>query len=364
MVMASNTDPFGLKTRNIDIIESAFQLIGTSPETLTNLHVDNAFEMMNKIIKQWTNPYFLQFNEVLLPVKLVNNCPWYPLPPEILNVYDLTLRNGRRFRTGEYFTSSGVGVEYVFDNNIDTYFTQSAPNGTITIGFDAPKSVNAFGVLSAVDRYYKFKLWGSNTKQDNSWVLLYDSKRQLQFEGSPTVMNTRWFNIATPQYFSYYKLEETGGETISIREFYLEEFQFSRPLSTIGRSSYQQITTPNQKSSASIGSIQKANDRINVQLWGSPTELQDDSDEFNNTGYNFIYLRASRFPFDFKSLLSEVDLNGRFLGTFTDHLSKELAAMYAPNLYDLRKKISDETMMAARMQDNDLGGFQLTRNRS
>lgn len=361
MVTASNLDPFGLKTRNIDIIESAFQLIGVSPETLTNLHADNAFEMMNKIIKQWTNPYFLQFNEVLLPVKLVNNCPWYPLPPEILNVYDLTVRNARRFRKGSYFTSSGGTPENAFDNNIDTIFTQTAPNGTLTIGLKEPRTVNAFGVLSAVDRYYKFKLYGSNTRLDGSWVLLYDSKRQLQYEGSPTIMNTRWFNISTPQYFSFYKLEEAGGETISIREFYLQEFQFSRPLSTIGRSGYQQITTPNQKSAASIGSIQKANNRINVQLWGSPADLQDDSDEFNNLGYNFLYLRGSRFPFDFKSLLSEVDLNGRFLGTFTDHLSKELAAMYAPQLYELRKKISDETMQAARMQDNDLGGLQLTR---
>jgi len=52
MVTPSNLDPYGLKTRNIDIIESAFQLIGISPETLTNLHADNALDMMNKIIKQ------------------------------------------------------------------------------------------------------------------------------------------------------------------------------------------------------------------------------------------------------------------------------------------------------------------------
>lgn len=363
MVTPSNLDPYGLKTRNIDIIESAFQLIGISPETLTNLHADNALDMMNKIIKQWTNPYFLQFNEVLLPIKLVNGCPWYPLPPEVLNVYDLTTRNARRFRNGEYFTSAGGLPANAFDNDINTIFTQTSPNGSITIGFDAPKTVSAFGVLSAVDRYYNLKLYGSDTKTDGSWVLLYDTKRQLPFEGSPTIMNTRWFVLPTPQVFLYYKLEETGGETISIREFYLQEFQFSRPLSTIGRSSYQQITTPNQKSSASIGSIQKANDRINVQLWGTPIDILDDSDEFNNQGYNFLYLRGSRFPLDFKSLLAEVDINGRFLGTFTDHLSKELASMYAPNLYDLRKKISDETMLAARMQDNDLGGMQLTRSR-
>lgn len=360
MVFASDLDPFGLKMRNIDVMEKSFQYLSISPETLTVLHASNAFAMMNKIIKQWTNPYFMQMNEVLLPVKLINNCAWYPLPPEILNIYDVSVRTGVRYRTGEYMSLPDGNPSYAFDNNIDTVFTQAQPNGSITIGYTDPISINCFGVLSGKDAYYRLKLSGSNTNLDDSWVQLYDTGRQLPFEGSPTVMNTRWFTIQTPQEFKYYKLEETMGETLSIRELYYEKFNINRPISTLGRSAYQQITTPNNVAQTSICSIQKANDRINVQMWGTPNNVDDDETIANSSNYNFLYLRGAKFPFDFKNLLSNVDMNGRFIGTFIDHLAAELSGMYKPDLYELRRKIAEDSLQKARMQDNDLGGIQFT----
>lgn len=366
MVFASDLDPFGLKMRNVDVIEKSYQYLSISPETLTDLHVDNAFAMMNKIIKEWTNPYFMQINEVLLPVKLINNCPWYPLPPEILNVYDVTVRVGQRFRLGSYSSSAGGNPDLAFDNNIDTIFEQTSPNGSLIIRLkdqqmnDNPALISCFGVLSGKSAYYRLKLFGSQTGTDGSWVELYDTKRQIPFSGEPTIMNTRWFTIPSPQSFLYYKLQEVGGETLSIREFYLQRFNLSRPISNIGRSTYQQITTPNQLSQTSICSIQKANDRINLQLWGSPTNVEDDDTSDNTSNYNFLYVRGSKFPFDFKSMLSEVDMNGRFIGTFIDHLAKELSGMYRQDLYEVRKRIAEESLQKARMQDNDLGGIQFT----
>lgn len=360
MVFASNLDPFGLKMRNVDVIEKSYQYLSMSPETLTDLHVDNAFAMMNKIIKQWTNPFFMQMNEVLLPVKLINECAWYPLPPEILNVYDVTVRTARRYREGSLITTAYGNPEYAFDNNIDTIFEQLEPNGAVIIGFDKPVMINCYGVLSGKDAYYRLKISGSNTNTPNSWVELNDTGRQLPFSGEPSVMNTRWFTILIPQSFLYYKIEETGGEILWIREIYLEKFNISRPISSIGRSTYQQITTPNQIAQTSICSIQKANNRINLQLWGSPSNVDDEDTSENSSNYNFLYVRGSRFPFDFKSMLSNVDINGRFIGTFIDHLACELAGMYKQDLYDLRKKIADESLQKARMQDNDLGGLQFT----
>lgn len=361
MVYASNLDPFGLRMRNIDVIEKAYQYLSISPETLTVLHAQNAFAMMNKIIKQWTNPFFMQFNEVLLPVKLINNCSWYPLPQEVLNVYDVSVRTAQRFREGSISAVGGGTPTLAFDRDINTVFEQTQPNGSITIGFSAPVRLDCYGVLSGKDAYYQLKLSGSNTNTANSWVELHNTGRQLPFEGSPSEMNTRWFTILTPQEFKYYKLEETGGETLSIRELFYERFNISRPISHIGRSTYQLITTPNQMAQTSICSIQKANDRINLQLWGAPSNISDSADNTqNSTNYNFVYVRGSKFPFDFKNLLSNVDMNGRFIGTFIDHLACELAGMYKQDMYELRKKIAEESLQKARMQDNDLGGLQFT----
>jgi len=342
------------------MIEKCFQYLTITPDMLTDIHIDNAFAMMDKVIKDWTNPYFMQMNEVLLPVKLINNCSWYPLPPEILNVYDVTVRTAERFRTGSYSAVGGGNPSYAFDKDINTIFEQTSPGGSITFGMEAPVAMNCFGVLAGKNAYYRLKLSGSNTNQDGSWVELYDTGRQLPFEGSPTVMNTRWFTILIPQEFRYYKLEEISGETLSIRELYYQRFNISRPISTIGRSTYQQITTPNNVSMTSICSLQKANNRINIQLWGTPTNIGDDDSVKNTSYFNFLYVRGSRFPFDFKSPLSNVDMNGRFIGTFMDHLTVELAAMYKPDMYELRKKIANDSLLRARMQDNDLGGLQFT----
>lgn len=357
-----NSDPYGINTKIFSFMEQAFSYVGFSPEKIEVEDTNRAYQALNKIQKDWINPFFLQFNEVLLPVKLINNISWYPLPPEVYNVYNVTLRAAIRYAKDPIFLESSPGGDptLAFDNNIYSICQQTDKNGHITIAFASEVLVNAFGVLSAKTEFYNLELHGSNTGNSTDWVKLYSTDHGLKFEGSPTVMNTRWFTLNVPQYFKYYRLQETGGKTLSIREFYLEKFNYSRTIGDIGRATYMNITVPGLVGGVSTYSLQKTNTNINVQLWGAPTNVSEDEESGNSNNYNFLFLRGVKFPFTFGSLYEPINLNPRFHSTLVDWLAMELSYFYDPSKTQALTAKAEASFKRAKMQDNDLGGLVFT----
>lgn len=350
------------------IVDQAFRYCDISPNDIGDDMLEAAFFAMNQIIEGWVNFKILQMNEVILPVMLENNIPYYPLPTEIYNVYDCQLTICGRFLKGDYSSSptTSGSPDLCFDNNINTYCELSETDGFIQISSKSVNSIrpqyviNFVGILSQKDAYYKIVVEGSN--DGTNWVQLFDSQRQLFFKGSLTTLNTVWFNIRNPQPFSYYRIRETGGEKLSLREIYLESQQFSRTLRSIGRGTYQNLPTKNLPSTPFTYSLQKTNTNINIQFWGVPSNIPTDVNKIDISSiqgaYNFAILRAAKFPFNINYLHDEIDLQRRFRNSFIYLLAAELAALYKPDYEQKLSAKAQTEFTKALMLDNDLGGLR------
>lgn len=353
------------------VVDQAFRYIGISPNNISGGDMlDAAFYAMNQILEGWVNYKILQMNEIILPVMLENSVPYYPLPTQVYNVYDCQLTVCGRLLLGVYGSSTpvaGRGPLYCFDNDINSYCELLSPDGYIqiqaqTINNTQPKyAINFVGILSQKDEYYKLRILGSN--DGFQWVELYDTQRQIFFKGAPTTLNTVWFNIRNPQPFAYYKVEEYGGATLSIREIYLESQVTSRTLRSIGRGTYQNLPAKAILSTPFTYTLQKTNTNINIQFWGVPSNIPTLPSEIDisqpQSSYNFAILRAAQFPFDVNYMQDEINIQRKFRNAFILFLAAEMAALYKPELEDKLSAKANQEFEKAIMMDNDLGGLRL-----
>jgi len=342
------------------VIDHAFKYCQIKPNEISNTDMlESAFFALNQIVTGWVNYKFLQFNEVILPVKLIENAPYYSLPTEVYDVYDVTVAICGRAYEGSTFSTAGGNPQSAFDDNLQTACTQTLPNGSLGIHLTNPHLINYVGVLSNKDTQYKLKISGSNNGSD--WITLNDTQRFIEFKKSPNIMNIRWFNIDNPQVFEYYKIEEYGGATLDITELYFQKSTVSRPIASTGRSDFMNLTFKNRPGTGYLFSLQKTNTNINIQLWGAPSNIVgNQSVDGEMSSYNFLVIRGAKFPFDFNYMSNPIDLNRRYHQTLIDHLALEMAYLYKPELVQSLSAKAQNSYNKAMMLDNDKGGIKIT----
>lgn len=142
--------------------------------------------------------------------------------------------------TGGYASSAGGIVGNAFDSNIDTLCTQTSANGNISVdyGTDNPVYVGSIGVLpgstgtfNAIFEYSTDGLtWstllapGQTAWVDNEWL---------------------WYDIEVGQTVQYYRIRETGGGTLSLRELYFGNNSTEITMARLNRDDYTNLPNKN-----------------------------------------------------------------------------------------------------------------------
>jgi len=142
--------------------------------------------------------------------------------------------------TGGYASSAGGIVGNAFDNNIDTSCTQTSANGNISVdyGTSNPVYVGSIGVLPGVSG--SFNAVFEYSVDGITWSTLLAP-------GVTAWVNNEWlwYDIEAGQTVQYYRIRETGGNTLVLRELYFGNNSTEITMARLNRDDYTNLPNKN-----------------------------------------------------------------------------------------------------------------------
>ena len=142
------------------------------------------------------------------------------------------------FRSG-YSASSGI-ADNAFDGNTLTVCIQTAPDGWIAVdyGTNNPVYAGSIGILPGVSGEFHILLEYST--DGITWNTLEDTGV------TPWVDNQwLWYDIDPGQSVQYYRMSETGGNTLQVREFYVGNNDREITMARLNRDDYTNLPNKN-----------------------------------------------------------------------------------------------------------------------
>ncbi len=169
--------------------------------------------------------------------------------------------------TGSYSASSGSAAN-AFDSNIDTVCVQTSPNGNISVnyGTDNPIYAGSIGILPGVSGSFHILLEVST--DGSTWTLLEDT-------GVTTWVNNEWlwYDIDPGATIQYYRMRETGGNTLQVREFYVGNNSTEITMARLNRDDYTNL--PNKNFTANQPYqywLNRTIPQAKITLWPAPSD--------------------------------------------------------------------------------------------
>lgn len=162
----------------------------------------------------------------------------YELPAGSIDVLNVNYRTMNR-PTGDVSASSGNAANAV-DSDITTVNIQTSPNGNISInyGTNNPIYSGSIGILPGVSGSFHILLEVST--DGSTWTLLEDT-------GVTTWVDNQWlwYQIDPGASVQYYRMRETGGNTLQVREFYVGNMSREVPMARLNRDDYTSLPNKN-----------------------------------------------------------------------------------------------------------------------
>lgn len=162
----------------------------------------------------------------------------YYLPEGSVDALNVLYRTMNR-PTGAYTASSGVAVN-AFDSNVDTKCIQSSPNGNIAVNYGVNNQIysGSIGILPGVSG--NFHIIFETSDDGVTWNTLYDTGVEAWVDNT-----WLWYNIDPGASKTWYRMRETGGNTLNVREFYVGNMAREVPMARLNRDDYTSLPNKN-----------------------------------------------------------------------------------------------------------------------
>lgn len=190
----------------------------------------------------------------------------YELPAGSIDALNVLYRKMSR-PSGSYFSSSGQ-VANAFDSDVNTITVQTSPNGSISIdyGNSNPIYAGSIGILPGVSGSFHILL---ETSSDGvTWTTLRDT-------GVTTWVNNEWlwYDIEPGSSTQWYRMRETGGNTLQVREFYVGNNSTEIPMARLNRDDYTSLPNKNFNANQPFQYwFNRTIPRPQITLWPVPSD--------------------------------------------------------------------------------------------
>jgi hypothetical protein len=267
----------------------------------------------------------------------------YKMPDGLIDVQNVLYRTMNRPTpngTGGYLASSGV-IANAFDNDVDTICQQTSPNGYIGIdyGMQNPIYAGSIGILPGVSGSFHILLEYST--DGVTWSLLQDC-------GVTTWVNDEWlwYDIDPGQNVQFYRMRETGGNTLAVREFYVGNNSREIMMARLNRDDYTNL--PNKNFTANQPYqfwFDRTIPQATIYLWPTPSDP-------------FIQMTVwySRQIMDVGDLTNELEIPQRWFEAvvfnLAHRLALELPAIAADRIAYL-EKMANDYLYQAEQEERD-----------
>jgi len=166
----------------------------------------------------------------------------YELPlgaNDVLNALYRRMNRPTPPNSSGYLASSGI-AENAFDGNINTACSQTSPNGYIGVNYGTDNSVyiGSIGVLPNVSG--TFNVVFEYSTDNITW-------NTLNAPGATVWVNNQWlwYDIEPGQTVQYYRMRETGGNTLNVRELYFGNNSTEITMARLNRDDYTNLPNKN-----------------------------------------------------------------------------------------------------------------------
>ena len=191
----------------------------------------------------------------------------YLLPVGGVDVLNVLYRQMQRPVPAGFLVSSGV-ANNAFDSDVDTICVQSSPNGFIgaNYGQNNPIYAGSIGILPGVSGNFHILL--ETSTDGTNWTLLEDT-------GVTTWVNNEWlwYDIDPGATVQYYRMRETGGNTLQVREFYVGNMSREITMARLNRDDYTNL--PNKNFTANQPYqfwFNRTIPQAKITLWPTPSD--------------------------------------------------------------------------------------------
>jgi hypothetical protein len=158
----------------------------------------------------------------------------YPVDVNTIDIKNANLRTVERLNSDNSSSSDGGTIEYAFDGDTSTILTQTAPDGNIVTDFTDAVSVHFVGILPGASATMHYVVEASD--DDVTYDTYYDIGSTAYVNG-----DWAWYDLPISQARSFWRLRETGGGTISLRELVWADITTDIPLYRLNRDDYSNL---------------------------------------------------------------------------------------------------------------------------
>ena len=326
-----------------ELIDDGARAAGKFAEELTAEQVASAKRQLFYLLSSLINRGIQYWAIDTTVIGLQPNQYKYDLPAgavDALNVLYRTMNRTSPNSTGAYSSSSGT-ASYAFDSDTSTVTQQTAPNGNIAVNFGSSNSVYAgsIGILPGTSGSFHIVLEYST--DGSSWTTLLDCGATTWVDNS-----WLWYDVDPGQNVQYYRMRETGGGTLAVREFYVGNNSREIQMSRLNRDDYSNL--PNKNFTANQPYqfyFERALPVPRLVLWPTP-----------NTAFVQVTAWYSRQVMDVGDLSGQLEIPDRWYLAIGNMLSHRMALTLPAVPLDRVKYLEDQasrTFTDAEQEERD-----------
>lgn len=342
------------------LIREAFERIGIKGEFLDVLQIQSAIRSINLLLLEWmgktVNLWTLQNAFLtLLPAE-----GQYTLPANLLDIVQVNLRTSNRqitstgvAQSNDTNTYDGLGggnAANAYDESITTGCTQNVVNGNISYDFGISNPgpnqfvnsniITFIGIQSNVTREYALAVEQCNTTDDislpASWKTLITIPAQ-----SYTAGITSWFEVPIPVNARGYRIRETGGAMLDIRQIFNNNNVFDFNISNVSRYEYGTYPNKNLQSRPSVYYLDRQINPI-LNIWPTPAPQ-----------YNCLAYSYKKMMQDVALLTDTVEVPAKMYPALIWGLSYYLAIKFNPQLADMAEAKYEKAFREVSREDTE-----------
>ncbi len=337
----------------VKLIETAYRRAGLKSEMITGEHLDIAMDALNTYLSALPNQKYMlcAVDTVIMPV--YEGEPQITCPVGTIDITNYNYRTSTRLEGDTISSSAGGTIEYAVDGDFNSALTQTSPDGHVLFDFGAGSApiVSNIGILPNADGPLDLAF---EISPDNiTW-------RTLMLTGSYTYQNNvwKWWDLSRIKGDRYFRVRETGGGTINVRELFLGENPSELPMYRFNKDDWSNL--PNKFTTGRP-----------LQFWldrpaGSPVlNLWPVPD--SGAAYATIVAKRYRYLMDVTALNEDPEIPRRVYEALCWQLSWRLClevpecdAQRAP----VNKTTADEALNLALDNDTDNTPFRFIRSLS
>lgn len=336
----------------ISIITDAYERCGKEPSMISSYMIKSALYTSNMVLADLANQQLNLWTVESMILSLNDSQATYALPLGTIDVTEVTMRYTNRLLSGTAASSAGGTAANAFDGDSGTACTQTTPDGNISYdwGTGVSNLVNVVGIQSNSATTYTLIFEGS--VDGSTWISKLVAPAKAYIAGQ-----TQWYDIPYANKYQYFRVRETGGATLNVREVYFNALSGTSDIimSRLSRSEYVSVGNKAEAGRSSSFYIERAQSIPTITFWPPPQE------EFTS-----VFINRIRQVQDATQSQQTLDIPYRFLEAFTSTLAAKLALKCAFDRVAVLAEAAKGSVDIALMEDRervdvsfkpDLGGY-------